>query len=239
MNDNKQDNNVEYGEEEDETDCNKDEAFWSVINIRSARRLNSTQSNKSKMKKIGLQYNNGFKNIQSMNNELHEYLQRLYGNETESSSNIILCVGITFLCKRFFDLFAQVEDDIEAKYEGRALKASEVNQWLLDLSNSFTKSKNPVLKKHSLKIFVIRDYESFGYRHNDGYMFVDISNPDTSELNVYSFRKACSKEKDNNLWIMLNSKQQFVSVVKDHEFGMFLYQVCQKKLIASISQLPI
>ena len=231
--------NVECGEEEDEPVWTVDEAFWNSINHRSAQRLNEIKENKKKMKAFCRQYTNGFNCLRAMNNELHDCLEELYQNENRPSSNIILCVGITFVCKRFYDLFAQVEDDIEEKYEGRALKASEVRPWVEDLCDCFTESQNPVIKKYSLMIFVTEDYESFGYRHNDGYVLVDISNPDSSKLNVYSFRMACTKGKNNNVWIMLNSRNKFVSVVKDHEFGMFLYQVCDMQFIESLYQLPM
>ena len=81
--------NMKKNSQDDDVECSEDDdkLYWNLINMRSVRRFTSTQKDATKMKKLSQQYRYGLQCLQSMNRDLEEYLQELYSNENELSSN--------------------------------------------------------------------------------------------------------------------------------------------------------
>ena len=211
------------------------DAIFEQIQVTSHLRFNRLLTPEGKLKGDDiLFFKNAITDLCSLNEEVSEYLSKMYNlnNNHSIKNNIILCHGLSFVSQKFWCLYMMVQNRWKNKFLKEEVNCDKVKQWMSDLSQEISSSDGSVLRRrYVLSCFKNNDYTLFGYQHNDGYLLVDLRSRSKDPLCVVAFKKFELEEKGRIYWLMYCCHSQFLCIVKDHEIGLFLYQVrCKSKL---------
>ena len=164
----------------------------------------------------------------SLNNKVCQDLTEMYKiNKKKIKNNIILCHSLSFVSEDFLRVYALIQHRWKREFLTKEPSINEVKKWILDLSPKLTVEKSTLRQQYILSCFQHNDYTKFGYVHNDGYLIIDLRKKEKkTAITVIAFKKLKLPDSDSNIWLMYSCCSQFICMVKDHDLGLFLYQVC-------------
>ena len=142
--------------------------------------------------------------------------------------NVQMCNAITFASRKFSDVFQFVDECHQSKFITQPLLSRNIPKWIQELSPVVCHNICSMFKKYTLAEYTLNDFYCFGHQHNDGYVFVDLREEGSENIKVISFKKILLKKNDGTAvyWVVYSVIDDFLAIVKDYDFGVFLNQVC-------------